>query len=935
MATTIKNTLKKLTTALDNSRLVIFVGAGVSKNSNLPDWYKLVKDMSNALNMPDSITLTSEDLLKIPEILFQKSPQRYQSILKKSLQTNAKPNDIDNLILKIQPHHIITTNYDQLLEKVTDPLHSIQNYAVISDDRSFIKQSNSSSQFLIKMHGDINNLSSIVLKESDYLNYDNTHVLISTFIRSLLATHTFLFVGYSLRDNNLKLIMSWINYIQNKLQDTKKINTSSNVLLYSSIGDEYAFSHEQAYYHSNNVNLVNLDSLPDNIMQYDNDNNLSNPVAKQIFAFLSALYHREAYQDSSNLPLFFKRQNYISFTDLSNILSPNETLIFSKNSVLVSEKLFHQLIRFRQHSESTILVNRIMDKTQISRLSYKINQEQFYTANINKHHILDPVFHDIITNNFIHLNTLKTIDSTDTAYVHYILKKDDAYKILKNRRVSKKDDYITFMINNLNIKFTSSKFISLSFDNQSPIQKAATKTLRNIINADLLQLGINNSSITSLLKTQEQQYKGLAFSYTVDYKSEYGYLDSIRSLAYDFYKYSRKNRLFTDYFWGRWDKLYAPYLKAAFLTYSTSIKDYSHMRTLKRKYPFNDFDIDLMTKFVASDSLANLFADLNIKKINFASDYRVVKNFSNLLHSYSSLKIFELLGPIQNYLILFLHANISEEALLTVFREIFDLEGIPFMLRIDLTNLVNQQFNNHKSSFTEVQKYLLYKISKHNTFTQLDTEFNHLSNNVRLKINKYYQHKNPFIILSEYKKYSNDENYFFFFTSILTKENIKPAVIKKYVHTLVIKYPGRALDLFLTEDSIKFKKYFFHTLIDILDNNRYQPGSLHIPDLQSERINCLAYLIGTGYRYQKKTIKPIADLDPILLFLFDPTTFDYTLVDLKNVNWQLLLLQRSNNSLKFKRILAHHKKEILSSNRYIQNMTNSAYLHLAARLNLI
>ena len=64
------------------------------------------------------------------------------------------------------------------------------------------------------MHGDLKVPNSIVLKESDYLDYEQKHTLISTFIRSLLVNHTFVFLGYSLNDYNLNLIIGWINYFR-------------------------------------------------------------------------------------------------------------------------------------------------------------------------------------------------------------------------------------------------------------------------------------------------------------------------------------------------------------------------------------------------------------------------------------------------------------------------------------------------------------------------------------------------------------------------------------------------------------------------------------------------------------------------------------------------------------------------------------------------
>ena len=61
------------------------------------------------------------------------------------------------------------------------------------------------------MHGDIENKDALVLKESDYLSYSQNHVLIEMFIKSLLVNHVFLFVGYSMQDSTLKMIMTWVD----------------------------------------------------------------------------------------------------------------------------------------------------------------------------------------------------------------------------------------------------------------------------------------------------------------------------------------------------------------------------------------------------------------------------------------------------------------------------------------------------------------------------------------------------------------------------------------------------------------------------------------------------------------------------------------------------------------------------------------------------
>ena len=65
---------------------------------------------------------------------------------------------------------------------------------------------------IIKMHGDLKNRN-VVLKKSDYDNYEKNFPLISTFIKGLFTSNTILFIGYSLNDVNVKDIIRWINEI--------------------------------------------------------------------------------------------------------------------------------------------------------------------------------------------------------------------------------------------------------------------------------------------------------------------------------------------------------------------------------------------------------------------------------------------------------------------------------------------------------------------------------------------------------------------------------------------------------------------------------------------------------------------------------------------------------------------------------------------------
>ena len=153
----------------------------------------------------------NEEFLLIPQLYFDsqdKNHEDYYSYIKEKFSAIEAPNIIDDIIISLEPECIITTNYDHLIEDVNNP--NVSKYTVIKKDNELLYKTG--NRYIIKMHGDIDDVKNVVLREDDYLNYSQNHTLLETYIKSLLIDKTFLFIGYSLNDNNLKLIMSYIDY---------------------------------------------------------------------------------------------------------------------------------------------------------------------------------------------------------------------------------------------------------------------------------------------------------------------------------------------------------------------------------------------------------------------------------------------------------------------------------------------------------------------------------------------------------------------------------------------------------------------------------------------------------------------------------------------------------------------------------------------------
>lgn len=235
--------IKNIQEAQQKGKLIIFVGAGVSQNSNLPSWNDLVNQLAQDLGIEKKIipeeleeTLTEEQIeilkkykihyntdecLKIPQYYFNEFGEKeYNNKLHNIFSNKLEPNPINYLIVELDPKHIITTNYDDLLEKTAESIAKTP-YSKVSCDKDLAVAPN--NNLIIKMHGE---LDKIVLKERDYDTYSNNFKLIETFVKGLIATNTILFVGFSAEDANVRKLFQWIHDILgNSCQPAYLLNT--------------------------------------------------------------------------------------------------------------------------------------------------------------------------------------------------------------------------------------------------------------------------------------------------------------------------------------------------------------------------------------------------------------------------------------------------------------------------------------------------------------------------------------------------------------------------------------------------------------------------------------------------------------------------------------------------------------------------------------
>ncbi|MFC2432963.1 MAG: SIR2 family protein, partial [Neisseria subflava] len=175
--------IDSIITAQENDNLTVFIGAGFSKFSEtetikFPSWGKLMIALNNDLNTQET------DFLKIAQLYYLEFGEyKLYKKLREFVPLHAEPSDFHLQVFQLlKPKYVITTNWDNLLEKTVS--NNGLFYDVMKTEADLIKSN--LPKKLIKVHGSFDT-HNIVFKEDDYLNYSINNPIFDNFLKHILS----------------------------------------------------------------------------------------------------------------------------------------------------------------------------------------------------------------------------------------------------------------------------------------------------------------------------------------------------------------------------------------------------------------------------------------------------------------------------------------------------------------------------------------------------------------------------------------------------------------------------------------------------------------------------------------------------------------------------------------------------------------------------
>ena len=905
-------------------KLIIFVGAGVSCNvANMPDWNNLINEMAKVIKFSRCDTCkkkekgcdktcklkevySNDEFLKIPQYVFNKNQKKYYKVLEANIKHS--PNidaPISNAILDLAPAHVITTNYDKLLENCK----SVQkdNYDVIVYDKDLLNTK--SNSYIIKMHGDISDAKTIVLKESDYLEYSQNHVLIEMFVRSLLTDHTILFLGYSLNDYNIKLIISWINYIRSQNNSFDKDVKFGYIVL----DDKKINKNQKKYFEKNNIGVVNLYNMP--LIEDNRISNIPYDKGKRLYSFLRTIAEPsfdkkfDAIFSYDEAVMKLRKYKYISAENICRILNVSRFSVSKYTINIFDEEQYDKLITFiNSENPLAIELKQAFSNANIEKIDLVASQSKrwFEGYNLTDVHndLLDNKLYQLyLENNYQELKTVLNQNDIDVfsfcfynSLINGYIK--DIFEKIKD--IDEKTLYLPDKVRYLFNKAILDSRRTLIFDGNY-----LRKYIDNI--ADLQQ----QKCMTEYKKILEGNYK-LLFDikeelsklkdiYTDGHNiiggGSLGHFYNIQFLALNQYNFYFRNNLFFKGFTDL-NKILQVYIEAILCTngkFKDSITT-SFGESKKDRYEINIVDVDIITKFCKIKDLYNLIQEYSVESLNVSSKRvdDIIGCFENLSKELHACITEELVGIFINYVLLFTLIRLTNEQENRIIKQLL------YLMKNE--DFVKCFYSSKCFHFSTNIKILAMFLRDKKISANFNIIKNIISNTDFVNINIYDLRKIIGALLPK-DLYTVQKNINEF---LLTVPQDKTIDVLHLIFVFIKdeKYKdfwGRYIQSnFEKLDNEKLINFAFADWIELNDNQqekvilkvaneyekRQKDGVRVYPDPLSSQLQTVYLLYISGKIKSLEKLSPIAKNYPFIEFFLDDENFDYSKIDFSNYMWQ-------------------------------------------------
>jgi hypothetical protein len=194
--------------ALDLGEGAVFIGAGLPRRAGYPGWRELLANVADELE----ISLDQEpDLAGVAQWFINHSGTERSRIAQIVRDSFPPQSDVPlpyRILSRLPIRDVWTTNYDKLVERAWELV--CRGLDVKSRVQDLAVRDRTASTVLYKMHGTVDHPTEIVIATDDFETYRRSRAAFLPILHAHLLSQTFLFIGVSFTDPNIKFLLGLI-----------------------------------------------------------------------------------------------------------------------------------------------------------------------------------------------------------------------------------------------------------------------------------------------------------------------------------------------------------------------------------------------------------------------------------------------------------------------------------------------------------------------------------------------------------------------------------------------------------------------------------------------------------------------------------------------------------------------------------------------------
>ncbi len=217
------NVISEIKSAYSSNRLVPFIGSGFSDPLGLPNWGQLVSNVAKKVGFDPELFFLHGSYPQLLDYIHKNKRTEWTDFvheLRVSLDSTEvnekrKKSKTHKLLAELDFQTIYTTNYDPHIEKSLLDIGKFPKVLSQLEDFASTPQTTFTNE-VIKFHGDIKKEETMILTETQYFERMGLEEAVDQRLRADLLSNSFLFMGYSFNDTNIRYIWYKIHKLKNQ-----------------------------------------------------------------------------------------------------------------------------------------------------------------------------------------------------------------------------------------------------------------------------------------------------------------------------------------------------------------------------------------------------------------------------------------------------------------------------------------------------------------------------------------------------------------------------------------------------------------------------------------------------------------------------------------------------------------------------------------------